>query len=665
MPRLVCLLPLVVFICSSAHAGESKRRIPAVRTSAPPIIDGRLDDPCWASAAKAVGFTDFITGRLVEDQTTVSLLYDEKFIYLGFDCRDSQPGTITARETVRDSKFQNSNSNGPNNTEDNVEVDLDPFLTHSGRDISKFSVNAIGTLSASIAGGRGSKAEWKGDWDAAVQRTPNGWVCEMRIPWVSFHFPSDHKRATLGINFSRYINRTRTTQEWSSTGPQGFTENEGLWIDVELPKQVFKRSLSLLPYVLGGMRAGRPGGKVGLDGRYTITPQLTAVGTLNPDYSNIEGAIVSAAFSHTPRSVPETRPFFTEGGQSFGDQTNINDIGAFFYSPAIKRFDTGAKVYGNLTPQDTIGALNTWTIGDRTDTVARWVHTIDPTTSAGAMVVDSRSSAVSSTVGAIDDHFRRGKLAFESIVAGSQGPGACGGAEVFSTYYADKVATSMIQFSGISNNFIAPDGYFPFTGYRGFVGVEDLAFNWRHGFWRSAEFTAVPLWWDQVDGSPYYRGIQLAYNMVTRSDWYFEVDYSRLDFQGVPDNFGNLQITRGITNRFCQMGLQLSAGVQGGAQTTIVGPTASFRVLKKLDLQYTGLVQNRLGQIQQHILTANYEISPTRSFGGRIVTLNADTNAFFYYHNSGGKGTEYYVLYGDPDAMRTVNSLQLKVVFSF
>ena len=76
-----------------------------------------------------------------------------------------------ARETVRDQKFQRGDS-GQN--EDNVEVDFDPFLAHRDNDIARFSVNPLGTRSARINGGRGGKAEWKGDWDAAVQRRPDG-----------------------------------------------------------------------------------------------------------------------------------------------------------------------------------------------------------------------------------------------------------------------------------------------------------------------------------------------------------------------------------------------------------------------------------------------------------------------------------------------------------
>ena len=646
-----------------AFGGQPKRTLEVPKATAQPKIDGDLTDPAWATAVKVTGFTDFVTGALVADQTIVYAMYDDEYMYFGFDCRDSQPAAVTARETVRDSKF--NNNNGPNNTEDNVEIDIDPFCTHSYSDLNRFSVNALGTRSAALAEGRGSKAEWKGDWDAASMRTKIGWTCTMRIPWVSMHYPTGRDTITIGINFSRYLNRTRTVQEWSATGPQGFLDNEGAWTNAHPPKEAFKPRLSLLPYLLGGDVNGQLEAKTGLDARYTLTPQLTAVASVFPDYSNIEESIQSIAYSHQVHYIQETRPFFTEGGNVFGDNINFNNIGAYFYSTAIERFDLGAKVYGKIDPNDTIGVLGTQTLGEQNDLVARYSHTFNPTTSAGGMIVSSNSGAVSSTTGEVDSHFRWGKAGLDYEFAGTEGPGAGGGAELVSLSYQDQKWNSVYQFSGISNNFVTPVGYFPFIGYKGFFGDENYNANWRHGFWQNANLNVNVLDWETLDNQPYYQGGGFSYNMTTQSDWYMEFDYSLDKFERVPDNFYNFFLLKGLTNRFAQFGLSCSPGVQGGANTTIFSPVASVRVLKKLDLIYNGLIQNREGQIQQHILTANYEISPTKSFGGRFSTENADTDVYLFYHDSGGKGTEYYVLLGNPNTLKTQTSLQFKLVFAF
>ena len=107
----------------------------------------------------------------------------------------------------------------------------------------------------------------------------------------------------------------------------------------------FKHTLSLLPYAIGGIVDGQASGKAGMDARYLLTPDLTAVGTLNPDFSTIEGAIQSIQFSHRERFLPDYRPFFTEGGDTIFSQINNNDIRAFFYPQRIQGFNVGGKVY--------------------------------------------------------------------------------------------------------------------------------------------------------------------------------------------------------------------------------------------------------------------------------------------------------------------------------
>ena len=628
------------------------------------MIRGDLSDPIWKSGAVATGFVDLQNGSNVQDQTTVYFLYDEKYIYIGFNCLDSHPEGIVGRETVRDTKFI-QNSNGNQNREDNIEVDFDPFLTHQGNDISQFSVNAIGTPSAALAGGRGAKAEWKGDWESKVKRSAAGWTCEMRIPWASFNYPSGKQKVSMGINFQRFQDRTKLNSIWSNTTTQNFIELEGIWDQVQVPQAAFKSKLSVLPYLLTGVQDGEESAKVGVDARYTITPQLTAVGSYNPDFSTVEGAIQSIQFSHTVHSVQERRPFFLEGGNYFFDQTNLNDIGLFFYSNRVPTFDLGAKLYGKLAANDSIGLLDTNSFSGRNDFVGKYEHSFSETSSSGAMIVQTESPSGHNTIGVLDDHQRWGKLAFETLDANSSGPGAGGGGNVVSTYYADKFLTSMVQFSDVSNNFLTPDGYIPYSGYKGFLGVEDWSAAWREGMFRSTDLTLVDLDWKQMDGKPYFGGIQASYALETRSDWHLELDYVDLKFMGVRDNTVGLNVISGVSNRFHQIGFQITTGELGGERATSIGPVVTLRVLKKLDLSYSSYLQNRLGIAQQHVLTMNYEISPTKSFGGRVVSQNGNNNAYLFYHNSGGKGTEFYFIVGDPNALRTVRSLQAKWVFSF
>lgn len=659
---IAAIAPLLACAAPGQQNAYICRPIQAVRASQPPKIDGDLSDPCWKSAAKAEVFYDQSTGAKVADQTVTYLAYDEKNVYVAFDCLDAQPDKIVARETVRDSKYQQASLTG--NTEDNVEVRIDPFQTHSAQDLNYFSVNAIGTPSAQLAGGRANKAEWKGDFFTAAKRTPTGWTAEMQIPWVSLNYPPAKGPITIGINFVRYQQRTTITSIWSNIGPQSFLDKEGCWNGVTVPQKGFRPKVSLLPYALGAVEPKGGSVRFGMDARYTVTPELTAVGAFKPDFSTVEGAVQGIQFSRVERAIPEHRPFFLEGGNFFSVGTQFNDIGALFYSNRIDSFDLGGKLYGKISPADTIGLFDAYNFEGRNDTAFRFTHTLNPTSNIGAYFGRRDEPGFSNTVSVFDYHYRWGKLTLEGLEGATAGNGAGGGANVISSNYQDKNFITLFQYHDVSNNFFDADGYVPYTGYKGFVGFIDWHSPFRHGPLTRAEWAIFSnYWWDE-GGIPYYRQVDASVNATTRSDWFLTAEVNESHFYSQTDRTITLQAIKGVSNRFSQFGFLVQNGILADHRAFYLAPAISLRVFKKLDLTYAGSILNLQGVTQQHILTANYELSPTRSFGGRIVTQDSATNAYLFYHNSGGRGTELYVLLGDPNALKFVKRLEVKVIFA-
>ena len=131
MKRLPLLLILALSCLALAQDKFTKRPIAAVQTTTPPVIDGDISDDAWKTAAKAETFVDRTTNAVVVDQTIVYLTFDDKYIYIAFDCKDSEPDKVEARETIRDSKYNNSSSMESPNKEDNVTVGLDPYYTRN------------------------------------------------------------------------------------------------------------------------------------------------------------------------------------------------------------------------------------------------------------------------------------------------------------------------------------------------------------------------------------------------------------------------------------------------------------------------------------------------------------------------------------------------------
>ncbi len=646
-----------------AQGSLVRRVLPAEAAKTPPVIDGDISESAWQSASKAEVFVDRQSGNPVADQTIAYVLYDAKYIYIAFHCLDRQPDLIEARETQRDSKYANQTQN-PNN-EDNVTVSLDTYFTKDSADLSIFSVNAIGTPSAKLSGGRGGKLEWKGKWDSAAKRTPDGYTVEMRIPWEMLNYPAGKKVATMGINFYRYQNHKKLDSIWSNVGQNSRIELEGQWTGVQPPHAAFKPKLSLLPYVLPGWKTDRGTFRAGIDARETLTPDLTAVGSLNPDFATIEGAVEGIAFSRQERFIPERRPFFLEGQDFFNVQTRFNDIGAFFYSRRIPTFDLGTKVYGKISPVDTIGVLNATEFNRRSDTVVRFRHSINDTSSAGFFLSNKAALNDENTVAAVDQHARFGPYSLETVWAKSMGPNAGGSAIVVSGNYQKRNNTTLLQYDMISSRFRVPDGYIPYKNYHGFFGFTDYNGQWRNGEFRSYDYGVYGLVWDRFNGAHYQQSAGSFASLVTKSDWGFTFAHDYAVVEGQMDHTVTLGVTSGFSNRFRRFGLNVQTGILGGQKATFLAPTASLRLLKHMDISYGGSILNLQGVTKQHILTANYELSPTRSFGGRLVAQDSDTNWYLSYRSAGGKGTDLYFIIGDPNARRFTRQVQLKLVFAY
>lgn len=645
-----------------SEAATMSRPISSTKCTVSPTIDGDITDEAWKQATRAEQFFDLFTNAPVDDSTTAYIMYDDKYIYVAFDCRDPQPDQIVARETVRDSKFR---SQGDNNTEDAVSFGIDPYNTKKVNDVSEFSVNAIGTPSAALAGGRGGKLEWKGNWESAAKRTSTGYTVEMRIPWEMLNFPNKGNKTTLGINFWRYHNRTKQLSMWSNVTPSNKWEREGQWLEVTPPHMAYKPQLSVLPYVLPGVSDGKGTFRSGVDARLTLTPELTYVSSLNPDFGTIEGAVESIAYSRKERYVQDRRPFFLEGGDNFAPGTTYNDIGAFFYPNRIDSFDFGNKLYGKLNPKDTIGFMNASTFGRRTDTIFRFKHDLSDTSDVGLYYGSTIGSGLNpNSVMLVDQHARFGDYGIETQFSQTNGPGTDGGAILMSGNYQRGDVVAFAQYHNISQLFDITDGYVPYTGYRGGIGGVFVTHKIEHGPLVRQSMNLMGIVWDHQDGSRYIRQLSGGMSWLTKKDQKISLNHQYSLQDGTIDSITGLTLLNGATNRFRQYGVTAQVGRFGGQKGSYLAPVWSSRINGKFDVGYSGSVLNLGGVSQQHTVTMGYELSPTRSFGGRMVVNGADTNWYLSYRNAGGKGTDFYVILGDPNTSKFQQKLQLKWVLS-
>ena len=95
---------------------EETLRIQTVRIASDevPVLDGSLDDPVWEKALPEQNFKQVFPGDGVEpsEKTEVRILYDDRNLYFGIRCFDSEPDKINARQMMRDFSHSGDDS-GP------------------------------------------------------------------------------------------------------------------------------------------------------------------------------------------------------------------------------------------------------------------------------------------------------------------------------------------------------------------------------------------------------------------------------------------------------------------------------------------------------------------------------------------------------------------------
>jgi hypothetical protein len=630
----------------------NKREVPAIRLSSPPIVDGDLSDPAWQHSAHADRFTDELFGNPVQNQTEVYLGYDEKNIYVAFHAFDSQPPAIVARETKRGVFPQG---------DDIVAFSIDPFHNHKDRSI--FIVNARGTQVAFLSGGRATKLEWEGKWQAAAKIVADGWTAEMAIPWSILNYPAIKGPTTVGINFDRRQERTKIHSWWSNLGAQEFFDLDGHWAGVQLPP--FRPQLSLLPYASPGwVENGGIGFRSGLDLRSRLTPTLTVVGTVNPDFQNVQEAVESIDFSYGERFVPDSRPFFQEGADVYSIGSGVV-AGQYFYSRRVGAFDTGVNLYGKLAPRDTLGVLAALDLGHEADWVLRGQHELGATSSLGLALLNRDDEPLTNRALVLTGATRKGFWGTDLSWAGSTvGELPTGSTTNLAVHYQ-----SPRWFASVTPNYTRPGfrddlGFIPFTDFEGVTSNVAYSTEWRRGALRSASAGWYTEDSHHYNGELFRQERQLFFGLQSRRDYELDFNWTGGRFEEFRDSVFTTLLRARTSDPFHNVGLLYSRGRRAGAPYTFIAPSATWRFRNKLTLGLASSLLFHLQDAQQQILTFNYDFSPQQGISGRLVAQTGGTNAYFAYRHSGYGGTETFLIFGDPNAAKFRQRLVLKVVWA-
>lgn len=344
------------------------------RAPHPLALDGALADPAWTAGRVPdpngpwVNVTTRSSARLT---TTAYLLYDDANLYVGFKAQ--QTGTpIVAAQTTNDVGF---------GLDDFVGIGLD--TSGAGTQAYYFETTPRGVRYQQAL----ENVRFRPRWSAAGSVAQGSWSAMMIIPLNVLRVPRGGSQAWR-FQFVRGIAANGEHLSWV-WDPIMQDAGSGTWPTFADTRFWAAGSLSL-----AASAATRPKPRAdiyglesigqdrnlfqqangtflpmkiryyGGDVSYPITPTIRFVGTLNPDFSNVEidqQTIVPQEFA---RQLVEYRPFFSQGaafinaasGPRTPAGTNVNPPYLVFYSPSVGPFDSGAKVEGTFGNQS-FGAL--------------------------------------------------------------------------------------------------------------------------------------------------------------------------------------------------------------------------------------------------------------------------------------------------------------------
>jgi Carbohydrate family 9 binding domain-like/Domain of unknown function (DUF5916) len=330
-----------------AETGDKTVRI--VRTDAPPVIDGKLDDAVWQNAALIDDFHQVrpSDGGVPSERTEVRLLYDKDYLYIGARLYDSEPDKIT-RNVMR--------HGNPLGQDDRLAIVIDPFNT--GRNGYRFETNANGVRHDMLYKNINElQRDWTVIWETQSSVDEEGWSFEMAIPFKSL--PFNPNIDTWGFNFARGIRRRGEEMVWVSrnrtynpnivgrvSGFMGLDQGAGL---------------DVVPSVSASRRhdfevdASDSDYAPSLDVFYRLTPSLNASLTINTDFSATEIDDRQVNLTRFNLFFPEKRDFFLNDsdlfefgriGRSSNDATTAASLqsGRPFFSRRLGLSASGAPV---------------------------------------------------------------------------------------------------------------------------------------------------------------------------------------------------------------------------------------------------------------------------------------------------------------------------------
>lgn len=357
--RKACLPAILLALLCQFAQGQTdsavfRKKYNTNRLNGTITLDGIPSEEAWNAVEWGGDFTQWQPneGKPPSQQTNFKILYDDKFLYIGYRCHDLSPDSIIRRMGRRD-EFPG----------DWVEVNIDSY--HDKRTAFSFTFSVSGVRNDEFVSNDGNNwdASWNPIWYAKAHTDERGWTAEIKIPFSQLRYGNETEKV-WGIQVMRRLFRKEERSTW-----QFIPQNSGVWVsrfgELHGIKNIpMHRQIEIAPYII--MQADKykeePGnpfakgfdGKVtaGLDGKLAITNDLILDFTINPDFGQVEADPSQVRIDGFQNFFQERRPFFIESRNIFDYQLTGSEAGGDYDSDLLfysRRIGSSPHGFPNLS----------------------------------------------------------------------------------------------------------------------------------------------------------------------------------------------------------------------------------------------------------------------------------------------------------------------------
>jgi hypothetical protein len=473
-PSLALAIVFLAAMTGNAVAATAPVSVAVPALDSPPAIGGAIE-ASWAKAASVGLDMDFTYRRPAEEPTTAYVAQDGSFIDVAF--------SVTQRAALIATQVTNSSSVL---SDDYVGVYFNPQGT-------------TGISYGFFANARSARYQFSSEntnytpqWSATAKITAKGYDVTMRIPLNIIRsggskvWRAQFVRATVATNGLAVWSYSPRAQSPSDPAFEGILTGIGTQ-----PHASARPKPRLQIYGLGELTTAANGGntsRVGADFSVPVTPTASFVGTLHPDYSNVEVDQQTIAPTAFARQYAEVRPFFTQAGSYFNYHMACDNCPQTLYTPAIPTFSQGYAIEGTQG-RATFAAFDALSDGRNDDAQTLNYNYEDPDTSFqfNGQRVGVSYGGLNDVTTTVDTGYTDQKLHLFGYLNTGQDRGTNVTDPAIGNYveagggYSDATSVSILSYQSVGAQFDPVDGYVAQTDINGYEWFNSKTLNFSPG----------------------------------------------------------------------------------------------------------------------------------------------------------------------------------------